>query len=171
MPKRRTPKDKKKFAEDAVDWIRRNEPQTDNLDKPSIDKLTNLASEPLPEGPSPRAERTKALRDALDWLRKNNPRLDNIKNPTVEAFSNLSGLALPKDKSPRSNKKFLEDAIDWLRKNAPDLEDVDDNTIEEVTKIAGVKHLALLFYEVSLERGMNSIYGVSGQNRNRNVYC
>jgi hypothetical protein len=99
--------------------------------------LTNLTSNPLPGGPTPKEDRIKAMEDSVDWLRKNTPEMD-VDEPTLEALSNLTGLPPPKKRTPEEKKKFVEDSMDWLRKNEPDLEDVDDSTVEEVTNLAGV---------------------------------
>ena len=70
MPKKMTPPEKKQFMEDAVDWLRNNNPNFNDLDGPTADKVMNVPGVPAP-GSMPRETKKKAVEDSVDWLRKN----------------------------------------------------------------------------------------------------
>ena len=38
-----TTEGEKKFAEDSTDWLRKNEPDVDDVDNPTVVKVANLA--------------------------------------------------------------------------------------------------------------------------------
>merc|ERR1712113_1380628 len=111
---------KQEFMEDALDWLRNNDPKIDgNLDDPTVEAVSRLACQPLPLGVVRSEDKLKAMEEAIDWLRKNDPNVDNVDDCTVEAFSELTGLSLPKKMTAKKKKKFMEDSLDWLRKNDP----------------------------------------------------
>ncbi|CAB9504875.1 receptor kinase [Seminavis robusta] len=120
MPKKDTPKDKKRFMEDSVDWLRKNTPDTSKLDEPTLDSLLQVPGAPMPSGVVPREDKKKGVEDVFDWLRKNGAPEEELDEATLEALSDLTGVTMPKKKTPEAKKKLVDDAVDWLRKNQPD---------------------------------------------------
>jgi hypothetical protein len=117
MPKKFTEKNKKRFMEDSLDWLRKNVPDVDkNLDNPTVEAVTNLAGHALPPGIIPRVAKKKALEDSLDWLRNNDPNVGNLDDPTMEALSQLTGMPLPKKSTLKDKLLFAKlEAKDFLR--------------------------------------------------------
>ena len=70
-------------VDDVVDWLRKNDPNPDALDEPTLGGLSNLTDVPLPKKMTP-TEKKKFVDDSVDWLRKNNPDLTKIDGPTLD---------------------------------------------------------------------------------------
>ena len=69
--------EKAKALDDALDWLRKNDPDVDNVDKPTLKAVTKLAGVPMPKKVTPEAKK-KSLRNFLDWLCSNNVTPSNL---------------------------------------------------------------------------------------------
>ena len=68
MPRSKSPKDKKKFVDSALDWLRNNETDVSNLDDPGMESLFSLAGvDPSKPGSLPKDRRQKAMEDAVSF--------------------------------------------------------------------------------------------------------
>merc|ERR1712238_545778 len=144
MPERMIPKEKKKFVDDSVDWLRENDPgRLDTVDDRTATAFTKLAGIGY-DGPplSTNEIKSKAMEDALNWIRKNDPEVDdNPDNDLVKALSKITGASKPKKMGPKRKKKFVSDSIDWLRENDPGrLDTVDEPTAMAFSKLAGIPY-------------------------------
>merc|ERR1711933_422702 len=145
-PKKMTPKRKKKFVKDSIDWLRENDPgRLDTVDESTAKAFTNLAGIPFEMVESSMLAddtKNKAMLDALDWLRGNDVVMDdNPDNDLVSALSKITGASMPEKMIPGEKKKFVEDSVDWLRENDPGrLDTVDNLTAAALTKLAGIDY-------------------------------
>merc|ERR1712072_1197583 len=95
MPKKKTPKRKKKFVEDSISWLRENDPgRLDTIDDPTAMALTKFAGISYEGRPLSREEKKlKALEDTLTWVRNNEPEvLDDPDSALVSALSKVTGI-------------------------------------------------------------------------------
>merc|ERR1711957_39623 len=73
---------RKRAMEDALSWLRDNDPNIENVDDPTTEAFSRLTGLQLPKKRSPR-NNEKFMKYALDWLRENDPDIDtNLDNPT-----------------------------------------------------------------------------------------
>jgi hypothetical protein len=91
------PEEKAKVMEDAVDWLRKNDPPTSNVDDPTLESLTNLAGIALPKHALAPEEKKRIMEDAVNWLRKNDLKPEDVDQAGfgLVSLANLSGLPLP----------------------------------------------------------------------------
>ena len=74
--------------EDALNWLRNNDPDLTDLDDATIEAMAKLAGVPLGgAGSSPRQGKTAAVDDALSWLRNNDLDLEDLEDPTLMSRS------------------------------------------------------------------------------------
>ena len=65
--------------DDALNWLRKNDPKADDLDDDMLEALANLAGIPLAGAASkPKDMKAAAVDDTLDWLRSNDVDLRNF---------------------------------------------------------------------------------------------
>merc|ERR1712241_577338 len=144
VPKKMKRKEKKKFVEDSLDWLRENDPgRLDTVDDPTVSSLMKLAGLPDLGSPlSPDRKKGKAMQETLTWIRNNDPEVDdNPDEDLIMALSKVTGGPLPKKMNGKEKKKFVEDSIDWLRENDPGrLDTVDDVTAASLSKLAGIPY-------------------------------
>merc|ERR1711897_50675 len=62
--------DKARALEEALDWLRKNDPDVNKVDNPGLKRLAKLSGEPMPKKLTPERKQ-KSLDDAMDWLRSN----------------------------------------------------------------------------------------------------
>merc|ERR1712113_384923 len=85
LPKKKSPASNKKFMEEAIDWLRNNEPNLEDVDDSTVEEVTKIAGVHMPRGVIPKAARKKPLEDAIDWIRKNDPIMDDLDEPVLES--------------------------------------------------------------------------------------
>merc|ERR1712048_1404135 len=122
---------KRKAMEDALNWIRNNDPVIDNdPEEMLVSALSKITGAPEPKKKTPKHKK-KFIEDCIGWLRQNDPgRLDTVDDATANAFTKLAGI--PYNGRPLSTnekkRKAMEDALNWIRNNDP----VIDNGPEEM---------------------------------------
>merc|ERR1712154_317650 len=62
--------DKARALNDALEWLRKNDPDVEDVDKATLKSLAKLSGVSMPKKLTPEAKK-KALDDALNWLRGN----------------------------------------------------------------------------------------------------
>ena len=113
--------------------MRNNNPKPDDVNKPTLDALSNLTGVPVPEKIN-RDKKNKFLEDTMDWLRNNEPKVEEIDEPDLEKLANLADIPVPKTgKLTGPQKEVLDEVVDWLRKNDPKDEDVDKPTMDALS--------------------------------------
>merc|ERR1711935_1155905 len=111
MPKKKTQKEKKKFVEDSISWLRENDPgRLDTVDDPTASAFTKLAGIDFEGRRLSTAEKNKkAMEDSLTWLRNNDPEMNEDPEPAlVSALSKITGFPMPKKQTQKEKKKFVE---------------------------------------------------------------
>merc|ERR1711988_386178 len=102
------PAKQKKAVENAMEWLRNNDPNPDDLDEPAALALSNLTGIPLPKGTIPSKMKKQILDDAVDWLRNNDPNPHDVDEPTRVALSKLSSVPMPRlGASPAEKDKVV----------------------------------------------------------------
>merc|ERR1712151_391879 len=111
-----TPKRKKKFVNDSIDWLRNNDPgRIDSFDDPTAEALTNLAGISMPI--TSQTDRSKAIAEAVEWLRNNDPNMNKVDKPTLKSLTKFAGIPMPNKLTPKSKTKAMDKFLDWLRNN------------------------------------------------------
>jgi hypothetical protein len=78
-PGRQLSPEDKRAMEEAITWLRNNDPKPEDVDSRTLQALTNLAGTPFPcFGKLTEPKKQKALEDALKWLRINDPESDDV---------------------------------------------------------------------------------------------
>ena len=112
LPQKLTPQKKKKLVDNAVSWLRDNDPA--NPEEPydiDLESLLILACISMPSRLGiPQKEKLKATEV---WLRNNEPDSDDVDDESLAALTKMAGIALPKKLTPE--KKALVDTVEWLR--------------------------------------------------------
>merc|ERR1711981_666010 len=117
---------KRKAMEDALNWIRNNDPEIeDDPEESLVSALSKITGAPMPKKMTPKHKK-KFVEASIEWLRENDPgRLDTVDDPAVTAFTKLAGI--PYEGRPLSGdekkRKAMEDALNWIRNNDPEIED------------------------------------------------
>ena len=62
--------DKARALNDALDWLRKNDPDVEDADKRTLNNLAKLTGVKMPKKLTSESKQ-KTLDDALDWLRSN----------------------------------------------------------------------------------------------------
>merc|ERR1711865_1215968 len=104
------PKEKKKFVEDSITWLRGNDPgRLDTVDDTTAKVITQLAGIPYQGRPlSPDEKKREAMNDSLNWIRNNDVKADdNPKEDLLKALSKLTGAPVPKKMKSKEKKKFV----------------------------------------------------------------
>merc|ERR1711981_1208867 len=106
-----SPKEEKlKAIEESLEWIRKNEVDTHEVDSPTVKALSKLASIPMPKKLTPEKKK-KTVDNAIEWLRNTEAEdLLHVDNPTLESLTNLAGVRMP-GISDLDRAKALEDAL------------------------------------------------------------
>ena len=126
------------YIDDAVDWLRSNDPEPEKVDEPTCEAFSNLTGLPLPKKMNPKNKK-KFMEESMDWLRNNNPDFNKLDHPTAEEVVNLAGVPMPPlESTAGALKKPVEDSVEWLRNNNPKMEDVDGPTAEALSNLTGV---------------------------------
>ena len=92
---------KARALDEALDWLRNNDPDVNKVDEPGLNKLSNLGGIPMPKKLTPEAKQ-KTLDDVLDWIRSNDVTPGEVDEPTLKALTNLAGVTTL---SPREAKR------------------------------------------------------------------
>jgi hypothetical protein len=115
-----SPKEMKKALDDAVSWLRNNNPF------PSAQQLAKFLGSGVTHGFSPR-EKEELVDNVVDWARNNNdPTLQDLDGPICSLL--LLGISSHSKTFQQGENAgiTLEDTVNWLRNNEPDPRGVDD---------------------------------------------
>jgi hypothetical protein len=90
---------RQKALDDAVEWIRNNDPIPEEVDEPALIPLTKLSGTPMPK--KLMADNKKeTLDDVVDFLRNYDLDEKHVDKPTLEAILNLTSSTFHTGKSP-----------------------------------------------------------------------
>merc|ERR1712207_11225 len=92
--KKSTMKSRKKTMKDAVEWLRNNDQDFDDVGNATVEAFTSVTGVAKPKELT-RKTKKKAMKDEVEWLRMNDPNLDDIDIETVKAFTNMTGVSTP----------------------------------------------------------------------------
>jgi hypothetical protein len=95
---------KQDIAEDALEWLRNNNPDPDGIDGPTLRALSNLAAIPLPHGKPEDKPKKKALDDAVEWLRSSDVTPDDLDEPMIQTLANVVGIPMPREQIPPTRR-------------------------------------------------------------------
>jgi hypothetical protein len=126
--------------DDALNWLRNQDPNQADLDDPTATAIANLAGIDLPHQVNV-DEKAKFVDEALTWLRSNDPNADDIDMPSLAALSNLAGKPLRTAENDEDRAKKLEEVLQWLRKNSHSAEDMDDDAALNLSNLPGLRQL------------------------------
>merc|ERR1712003_419407 len=75
IPKKMKSKNRKRFIEDSLNWLRNNDPgRLDTIDERTAETITDFAGIPYERQLSKREEKKReAMENALEWIRNNDP--------------------------------------------------------------------------------------------------
>ena len=121
---RRTPEQRAKDLEDALNWMR-NKGTDDESNDPTgqFRKIDSML--PKRPGQTPE-ERAREIEGALDWMRNNGVSPDSV--DSIPGFDKIGSVPTSR-RTPEQRAKDLEDALNWMR-NKGDNDDVPDPTGE-----------------------------------------
>merc|ERR1711897_25658 len=79
LPKKMKGKQRKKFVEDSIDWLRENDPgRLETVDDGTVSSLMKLAGLPYVGSPlPPDRKKGEAMQETLTWIRNNDPEVDD----------------------------------------------------------------------------------------------
>ena len=103
------PGDKTKAIEDALSWLRANEPSLENIDEPSMLAFSRLTGVGLPPLKIP--EKKRITQEAMTWLRSNQPNTADLDEPTVLALAKLAGVPVETKMTPSEKKQIMEESV------------------------------------------------------------
>merc|ERR1712232_287632 len=132
---------KKKAMNDALNWIRKNDPDVDtNPDDDLVNALSKLTGNPVPTDMTPQSKKD-FVDNSINWLRESDPgRLDMVDDATAGVFASLAGIdyEAPLKTKKEKKKKAMNDALNWIRSNDPIVDDdPDEDLINALSKITG----------------------------------
>jgi hypothetical protein len=136
-----------------MDWLGNNEPQAEQVDNPTTEKLASLTKNPIPRTATPPKMKKKILEDTMEWVR-NNPNPDDVHDPLVQSLANLAGIPVPQANIPTGKKKpILEKGMDCMLNNELQAEQGDIPTIEKLATYSPVYKFimnSLIYYNSDL---------------------
>ena len=101
--------------DDVVDFLRNNDFNERDVNKPTLDVITDLSGVDIPW--STDLSRQKFLEKAVEWLRNNDANPDEVGKATLKPLTNLSGITMPKKMTLDDKEKTLDDVVYFLRNN------------------------------------------------------
>merc|ERR1712207_86542 len=133
--KKSTVKSRKKTMKDAVEWLRNNDQDFDDVGDATVEAFTSVTGVAKPKELT-RKTKKKAMKDAVEWLRNNDVKVEDLPKESLELLESLAPGSISKKSKKRS---FIDGAIEWLRDNEPYIEEMEDVTVNEFTDMTGVR--------------------------------
>jgi hypothetical protein len=97
-------------VEDAVNWLRNNDPKLDGVTSTTAQAFSNITGLPLPKKKMSPDESKKFVEDAVNWLRRKDPELGNVDKPTADEVTKVASALLPALSQPKDRKyKAMEE--------------------------------------------------------------
>jgi hypothetical protein len=107
--------EKKAVLDEAVGWLRHNDPPTKVLEDPRIvEALANLSDVAVPRGCPKRLK--KAAGEGLEWLRSNEPNIHVVGDPSLKCLANLS---IPQDIPEKDKANILRTQLSGFERTNP----------------------------------------------------
>lgn len=94
-----------KALDDAVEWLRVNKPNNNDLCDLMIYALATLTPVPPPRGDIPLEEKEPMMENALVWICSNEPKVNDLYEPNVRRLSNVAGILHSSRKVETSSNK------------------------------------------------------------------
>jgi len=141
IAERQNCEDCRKTVEEAVDWLRKTNPDFDDIDDPTAEALARLAS--FPSDQVPRGKMNYVAESALEWLRNNDPKAKDVSDDELRDLCNLAGVSCPLRKlGPAEKKEILESTVSWLRNNKPRPSQLDNEATSTLANLAWIRNSA-----------------------------
>jgi hypothetical protein len=80
--------------ENALSWLRNNEPAIPRLSDEALFVRANLADVTLKRGILSLMEKKETMKNVLEWLRNSKPTVSDLDYPTLTAVADAAGITL-----------------------------------------------------------------------------
>jgi hypothetical protein len=127
---------KPKIVDQAIEWLRKNSPQVEDLDEPNLLVLAKISGVPLPDlkltpTKQQRDKSQKFVDDVVSWLQHSDPKSLDLNDSEVQTLTNLTRC-----------QQIVKESLHWIRANEVNQLNMDHKAKKEV-----------LYYDQRYEKG------------------